>query len=217
MKKTDILQAATSKVEVDFRANYVYGNIYLADLIDCYQTQLLSHSQKAGIYKHSHKQNVNSLSKIMIKYRRHMQSGMSAEFYEAIGVFLDNLHEHLEDNIKILFYSVKRQVDKHISDSDLSYVVCDLAMINIMSDFELKRTHRYAQAIETASGTFMQAIYDAKIIAIHNTSKKMIAGMITGGLGSLLNDEIQRAFDTFAYNLNTFKMDFSTIKTTQSA
>ena len=105
--------------------------------MDVYITQLRSHAEKAGIMKREIKKRINLFPVYVQRYRNSLRTTMSDDLYEYItDNVLDEMHDEFENSLKVLFYSTKRQVDRVISNSNLSSAIADLTMIYLIASLE---------------------------------------------------------------------------------
>ena len=143
MKPTQIIQQATESLSEEIRMNYVYGNMFLADVIDNYICELKKAITEVGLYKLENKKLIRNMEINITLYRDKIRRLMGEYAYRYTPYMLDRFNDEFERHIKTLFYSVKRELDKTVPA--LSVPLSHLTMIYMISSLEISRTTQYAE------------------------------------------------------------------------
>lgn len=205
MKPAEIIKHATDNLADGIRENYVFGNIFLYDVISAHITDLKSKMSLSGILHHENKKQVANLEKSINTgfYRIRQQMGESAYAYSP--VFLEKFEDEFSNKLKVLFYTIKREYDR-IKQSK-SDILAHLSMIYLLSGFEIERTTWYAEKVQESAGVVMKAIYDQSIVSIRNISGQLLRNIPDKSHYSMKSEEIKAAFEAFERELNECKIE----------
>lgn len=209
IKSSEIVAKATEKIPEEIRLNYTYGNVYLLDEMDVYITQLRSHAEKAGIMKREIKKRINLFPVYVQRYRNSLRTTMSDDLYEYItDNVLDEMHDEFENSLKVLFYSTKRQVDRVISNSNLSSAIADLTMIYLIASLERERDVWYCNKVNEMSDIPMFPIHDPHVAAIRQCTMCLLKALLPNDVSFMKSKEMMDAFKIFKKEINTSKIEF---------
>lgn len=205
MKPTQIIQQATESLSEDVRMNYVYGNMYLADIIDNYVVELKNAISEAGLCRMENKKLIRNMETNITLYRDKIRRLMGEYAYRYTPYMLDRFNDEFERHIKTLFYSVKRELDKTVPA--LSVPLSHLTMIYMISSLEISRTTQYAEEVQKASGVKMDPVYDQCIVAIRNISNQLLCKLSDFSCESMNHREISMAYEIFSRELKECKIE----------
>ena len=205
MKPTQIIQKATESLSEEIRMNYVYGNMFLADVIDNYICDLKKSVTAAGIYRLENKKLIRNMENNITLYRDKIRRLMGEYAYRYTPYMLDRFNDEFERHIKTLFYSVKRELDKTVPA--LSVPLSHLTMIYMISSLEISRTTQYAEEVQKASGVKMDPVYDQCIVAIRNISNQLLCKLSDFSCESMNHREISMAYEIFSRELRECKIE----------
>ncbi len=205
MKPTQIIQQATESLSEDVRMNYVYGNMYLADIIDNYVVELKNAISEAGLCRMENKKLIRNMETNITLYRDKIRRLMGEYAYRYTPYMLDRFNDEFERHIKTLFYSVKRELDKTVPA--LSVPLSHLTMIYMISSLEISRTTQYAEEVQKASGVKMDPVYDQCIVAIRNISNQLLCKLSDFSCESMNHREISMAYEIFSRELRECKIE----------
>lgn len=205
MKPIQIIQQATESLSEDVRMNYVYGNMYLADIIDNYVVELKNAISEAGLCRMENKKLIRNMETNITLYRDKIRRLMGEYAYRYTPYMLDRFNDEFERHIKTLFYSVKRELDKTVPA--LSVPLSHLTMIYMISSLEISRTTQYAEEVQKASGVKMDPVYDQCIVAIRNISNQLLCKLSDFSCESMNHREISMAYDIFSRELRECKIE----------
>lgn len=205
MKPTQIIQQATESLSEDVRMNYVYGNMYLADIIDNYVVELKNAISEAGLCRMENKKLIRNMETNITLYRDKIRRLMGEYAYRYTPYMLDRFNDEFERHIKTLFYSVKRELDKTVPA--LSVPLSHLTMIYMISSLEIRRTTQYAEEVQKASGVKMDPVYDQCIVAIRNISNQLLCKLSDFPCDNVNHKEISMAYEIFSRELRECKIE----------
>lgn len=205
MKPTQIIQQATESLSEEIRMNYVYGNMFLADVIDNYICELKKAITEVGLYKLENKKLIRNIETNITLYRDKIRRLMGEYAYRYTPYMLDRFNDEFERHIKTLFYSVKRELDKTVPA--LSIPLSHLTMIYMISSLEISRTTQYAEEVQKASGVKMDPVYDQCIVAIRNISNQLLCKLSDFSCDNVNHKEISMAYDIFSWELRECKIE----------
>lgn len=205
MKPTQIIQQATESLSEEIRMNYVYGNMFLADVIDNYICELKKAITEVGLYKLENKKLIRNMEINITLYRDKIRRLMGEYAYRYTPYMLDRFNDEFERHIKTLFYSVKRELDKTVLA--LSIPLSHLTMIYMISSLEISRTTQYAEEVQKASGVKMDPVYDQCIVAIRNISNQLLCKLSDFSCDNVNHKEISMAFEILSKELRECKIE----------
>lgn len=205
MKPTQIIQQATESLSEEIRMNYVYGNMFLADVIDNYICELKKAITEVGLYKLENKKLIRNIETNITLYRDKIRRLMGEYAYRYTPYMLDRFNDEFERHIKTLFYSVKRELDKTVPA--LSIPLSHLTMIYMISSLEISRTTQYAEEVQKASGVKMDPVYDQCIVAIRNISNQLLCKLSDFSCDNVNHKEISMAFEILSKELRECKIE----------
>lgn len=205
MKPTQIIQQATESLSEDIRMNYVYGNMYLVDIIDNYVVELKNAISEAGLFRMENKKLIRNMGTNITLYRGKIRWLMGEYAYRHTPYMLDRFNDEFERHIKTLFYSVKREWDKTVPA--LSVPLSHLTMIYMISSLEIRRTTQYAEEVQKASGVKMDPVYDQCIVAIRSVSNQLLCKLSDFSCESMNHREISMAYEIFSRELRECKIE----------
>lgn len=205
MKPTQIIQQATESLSEEIRMNYVYGNMFLADVIDNYICELKKAITEVGLYKLENKKLIRNMEINITLYRDKIRRLMGEYAYRYTPYMLDRFNDEFERHIKTLFYSVKRELDKTVPA--LSVPLSHLTMIYMISSLEISRTTQYAEEVQKASGGKMDPVYDQCIVAIRNISNQLLCKLSDFSCDNVNHKEISMAFEILSKELRECKIE----------
>ncbi len=205
MKPSEIIKHATDNLADGVRENYVFGNIFLYDVIRTHIADLKSKMHLSGILHHENKKQVANLEKSINTgfYRIRQQMGEKA--YAYTPDFLERFEDEFSQKLKVLYYTTKREYDR--LKQPLSDILAHLSMIYLLSGFEIERTTWYAGEMQKAVKVKMKAVYDQSIISIQNISGQLIKRLPSKNAEPMKSEEIKMAFETFEKELNQCKIE----------
>lgn len=209
MKSKEIIQQATDNLSDGVRENYVYGNIFLYDVIRTHITDLKSCMIKHDIFCLDNKRQYNNLEKSINTAFERIRKQMGEEAYNYSPVFLEKFEDEFGNKLKVLFYSIKREYDR--LKQPKSDIITHLSMIYLLSGFEIARTTWYAGEVQKQSQFKMNAVYDQCIVSIRNISGQLIKRLPNKNDVNMNPKEIQMAFAAFERELNECKIEFCKI------
>lgn len=206
MKPAEIIKQATDNLPDGLRENYVFGNIFLYDVISTHITDLKSKMRQSGILHHSNKQQAGNLEKAINAGFSRIREQMGKEAYDHSPVILERFEDEFSGKLKVLFYTIKREYDR--IKQPLSEILAHLSMIYLLSKFEIERTKWYAGKVQECAGIEMKAVYDQCIVSIRNISGLMIQKIQSQNQIPMKAEEIKMAFAAFEKELNECKVEF---------
>ena len=207
MKSKQIIKQATEKLATGIRENYVFGNIFLYDVIGFHITDLKGEMRKSSILRFDNKKQVGNLEKCIEVGFGNIRKQMGEEAYKYSPVFLDKFEDEFGNKLKVLFYTIKREYDR--LKQPKSKILSHLTMIYLISGFEISRTKWYAGEVQKAAGVIMQAVYDQSIVSIRNISGQLIKNLPDKNTELMKSEEIKMAFEVFEKELNECKVEFA--------
>ncbi|MCM1031583.1 MAG: hypothetical protein NC410_09125 [Oscillibacter sp.] len=205
MKPSEIIQRAVDKLPDGVRENYVFGKIFLYDVIGSHITELKSAMKNRGILRFENKMLVNAIEKNINAGFSMIRRQMGEKAYAYTPDFLERFEDEFSQKLKVLFYTTKREYDR--LKQPLSDILAHLSMIYLLSGFEIERTTWYAEEIQKVAGVKMQAVYDANITSIQNISSQLIKRLPCKNAEPMKSDEIKMAFEAFERELNQCKIE----------
>lgn len=206
MKTSEIIKNATDNLDDGIRMDYVYGNLFLYDVISNHIADLRSSMNRHGILRFENKQQMKNLEKSIDTAFKKIRKQMGEEAYNYSPTFLERFEDEFGNKLKVLFYSIKREYDR--LKQPLSEVLAHLTMIHLISKFELARTTWYAGEVGKAAGISMQPIYDLCIVSIRNISGHLIKNLPNKNETPMKSGEIMMAFEAFERELNECRIEF---------
>lgn len=206
MKPSEIIQHATDNLADGVRENYVFGNMFLYDVIRTHITDLKSKMQQSGILQHENKQQAGNLEKAINAGFSRIREQMGEEAYNYSPVILEKFEDEFSGKLKVLFYTIKREYDR--MKQPLSEILAHLSMIYLLSKFEIERKTWYAGKVQEQAQVKMKAVYDQNIVSIRNISGLMIKKIQERNHIPMKSEEIIMAFEAFEKELNECKVEF---------
>lgn len=204
MKPTQIIKEATDAISEDIRTNYVYGNMFLADVIGNYVADIKSGCISLGIFHQKNKMDICNMVSNVSLYWSKVRSLMGEYAYRHTPYMLEHFDEEFGKHLKVLFYSVKRELDK--VKPHMSYVLANITMVYMLSSLEINRTQEYAKRVQEASNIGMNAVYDQCIVSVRNISVQLMKRLADMDVSSMNPKEISMAFSIFSKELNDCKI-----------
>lgn len=205
MKPSEIIQRAVDNLPDGVRENYVFGNIFLYDVIRSHITDLKSAMKRRGVLRFENKMYVNSLEKSINAGFSIIRQQMGEKAYSYTPDFLERFEEEFSEKLKVLYYTTKREYDR--LKQPLSDIIAHLSMIYLLSGFEIERTAWYAGELQKAAKVPMQAVYDQNIISIQRIAGLLLQRLPSKNAEPMKSSEIKMAFEAFERELNNCKIE----------
>lgn len=205
MKSSEIIKQATDNLDDGIRSNYIFGNIFLYDVISTHITELKSKMKRSGILQHENKKQVSILQKSIDAGFSKIREQMGEKAYSYTPIFLEKFEDEFSNKLKVLFYTIKREYDR--IKQPLSDIIAHLSMIYLLAGFEIERTTWYAGKLQEQSRVKMNAVYDQSIVSIRNISGHLLQKVPEKNRYPMKAGEIKAAFEVFEKELNECKIE----------
>ena len=198
---------AISVLDLDDRMKYIYSGLIVADTIDGYILELINDTKRSNLYRQGFKGSLNEMKRRIDKYKSIMyDSGCITEQAKLeLTSNLDILDDEFGNDIKILFHSIKRYVQKFIDNPDHVTCIARASIINVLSGYSIMNDEKVSRIM---SKVMMRDVCldDVNIKAINFESKKFTGyfASIYGEVDIDLNncDEIFTAFSIIDKKMN---------------
>ena len=186
-------------IDIDDRMRFVYSGLIMADTIDGYLVELELDTKRCGLYKQSFKASLNEMKRSIERYKSIMYKSVciTDSAREELVNNLDTLDDELNNDMRILFHSIKRYVQKFVSDTDHATCIARCSLIDILSSYSIMNDQKMSRIL--SNFTFRDlSLEDKNIKAISFQSRKYIGAFASlyGNVDIDLNDceEIYMAF-----------------------
>lgn len=190
---------AISVMGLDNRKKYIYSGLVVADTIDGYILELINDTKRSNLYRQGFKGALNEMKRRIDKYKSIMYDFVcvTESSKRELTSNLDILDDEFGNDIKILFHSIKRYVQKFIDNPDHVTCIARASIINVLSGYSIMNDEKVSRIM---SKVMMRDVCldDVNIKAINFESKKF-TGFFASIYGEvdmdLINhDEIFTAF-----------------------
>lgn len=198
---------AISVLDLDDRMKYIYSGLIVADTIDGYILELINDTKRCDLYRQGFKRSLNEMKRRIDKYKSIMYDSVCITEQAKLELTsnLDILDDEFGNDIKILFHSIKRYVQKFIDNPDHVTCIARASIINVLSGYSIMNDEKVSRIM---SKVMMRDICldDVNIKAINFESKKFTGyfASIYGEVDIDLNncDEIFTAFSIIDKKMN---------------
>lgn len=198
---------AISVLDLDDRMKYIYSGLIVADTIDGYILELINDTKKSNLYRQGFKRSLNEMKRRIDKYKSIMYDSVciTESSKRELTSNLDILDDEFGNDIKILFHSIKRYVQKFIDNPDHVTCIARASIINVLSGYSIMNDEKVSRIM---SKVMMRDVCldDVNIKAINFESKKFTGyfASIYGEVDIDLNncDEIFTAFSIIDKKMN---------------
>lgn len=198
---------AISVLDLDDRMKYIYSGLIVADTIDGYILELINDTKRSNLYRQGFKRSLNEMKRRIDKYKSIMYDSVCITEQAKLELTsnLDTLDDEFGNDIKILFHSIKRYVQKFIDNQDHVTCIARASIINVLSGYSIMNDEKVSRIM---SKVMMRDVCldDVNIKAINFESKKFtgLFASIYGEVDIDLNncDEIFTAFSIIDKKMN---------------
>ncbi len=198
---------AISVLDLDDRMKYIYSGLIVADTIDGYILELINDTKRSNLYRQGFKGSLNEMKRRIDKYKSIMYDSVCITEPAKLELTsnLDTLDDEFGNDIKILFHSIKRYVQKFIDNPDHVTCIARASIINVLSGYSIMNDEKVSRIM---SKVMMRDVCldDVNIKAINFESKKFTGyfASIYGEVDIDLNncDEIFTAFSIIDKKMN---------------
>lgn len=198
---------AISVMGLDNRKKYIYSGLIVADTIDGSILELINDTKRSNLYRQGFKRSLNEMKRRIDKYKSIMYDSVciTESSKRELTSNLDTLDDEFGNDIKILFHSIKRYVQKFIDNPDHVTCIARASIINVLSGYSIMNDEKVSRIM---SKVMMRDICldDVNIKAINLESKKFTGffASIYGEVDIDLNncDEIFTAFSIIDKKMN---------------
>lgn len=198
---------AISVLDLDDRMKYIYSGLIVADTIDGYILELINDTKRSNLYRQGFKGSLNEMKRRIDKYKSIMYDSVciTESSKRELTSNLDILDDEFGNDIKILFHSIKRYVQKFIDNQDHVTCIARASIINVLSGYSIMNDEKVSRIM---SKVMMRDVCldDVNIKAINFESKKFTGyfASIYGEVDIDLNncDEIFTAFSIIDKKMN---------------
>lgn len=198
---------AISVLDLDDRMKYIYSGLIVADTIDGYILELINDTKRSNLYRQGFKRSLNEMKRRIDKYKSIMYDSVCITEQAKLELTsnLDTLDDEFGNDIKILFHSIKRYVQKFIDNPDHVTCIARASIINVLSGYSIMNDKKVSRIM---SKVMMRDVCldDVNIKAINFESKKFTGyfASIYGEVDIDLNncDEIFTAFSIIDKKMN---------------
>lgn len=198
---------AISVMGLDNRKKYIYSGLIVADTIDGYILELINDTKRCDLYRQGFKGSLNEMNRRIDKYKSIMYDSVciTESSKRELTSNLDTLDDEFGNDIKILFHSIKRYVQKFIDNPDHVTCIARASIINVLSGYSIMNDEKVSRIM---SKVMMRDVCldDVNIKAINFESKKFTGyfASIYGEVDIDLNncDEIFTAFSIIDKKMN---------------
>lgn len=198
---------AISVMGLDNRKKYIYSGLIVADTIDGYILELINDTKRCDLYRQGFKGSLNEMNRRIDKYKSIMYDSVciTESSKRELTSNLDTLDDEFGNDIKILFHSIKRYVQKFIDNPDHVTCIARASIINVLSGYSIMNDEKVSRIM---SKVMMRDVCldDVNIKAINFESKKFtgLFASIYGEVDIDLNncDEIFTAFSIIDKKMN---------------
>lgn len=198
---------AISAMGLDNRKKYIYSGLIVADTIDGYILELINDTKRSNLYRQGFKGSLNEMKRRIDKYKSIMYDSVciTESSKRELTSNLDTLDDEFGNDIKILFHSIKRYVQKFIDNPDHVTCIARASIINVLSGYSIMNDEKVSRIM---SKVMMRDVCldDVNIKAINFESKKFtgLFASIYGEVDIDLNncDEIFTAFSIIDKKMN---------------
>lgn len=198
---------AISVLDLDDRMKYIYSGLIVADTIDGYILELINDTKRCDLYRQGFKRSLNEMKRRIDKYKSIMYDSVciTESAKRELTSNLDILDDEFGNDIKILFHSIKRYVQKFIDNQDHVTCIARASIINVLSGYSIMNDEKVSRIM---SKVMMRDVCldDVNIKAINFESKKFTGyfASIYGEVDIDLNncEEIFTAFSIIDKKMN---------------
>lgn len=198
---------AISVLDLDDRMKYIYSGLIVADTIDGYILELINDTKRSNLYRQGFKGSLNEMKRRIDKYKSIMYDSVciTESSKRELTSNLDALDDEFGNDIKILFHSIKRYVQKFIDNPDHVTCIARASIINVLSGYSIMNDKKVSRIM---SKVMMRDVCldDVNIKAINFESKKFTGyfASIYGEVDIDLNncEEIFTAFSIIDKKMN---------------
>lgn len=198
---------AISAMGLDNRKKYIYSGLIVADTIDGYILELINDTKRSNLYRQGFKGSLNEMKRRIDKYKSIMYDSVciTESSKRELTSNLDTLDDEFGNDIKILFHSIKRYVQKFIDNPDHVTCIARASIINVLSGYSIMNDEKVSRIM---SKVMMRDVCldDVNIKAINFESKKFTGyfASIYGEVDIDLNncDEIFTSFSIIDKKMN---------------
>lgn len=198
---------AISVMGLDNRKKYIYSGLIVADTIDGYILELINDTKRCDLYRQGFKGSLNEMNRRIDKYKSIMYDSVciTESSKRELTSNLDTLDDEFGNDIKILFHSIKRYVQKFIDNPDHVTCIARASIINVLSGYSIMNDEKVSRIM---SKVMMRDVCldDVNIKAINFESKKFTGffASIYGEVDIDLNncEEIFTAFSIIDKKMN---------------
>lgn len=198
---------AISVMGLDNRKKYIYSGLIVADTIDGYILELINDTKRCNLYRQGFKGSLNEMKRRIDKYKSIMYDSVciTESSKRELTSNLDILDDEFVNDIKILFHSIKRYVQKFIDNPDHVTCIARASIINVLSGYSIMNDEKVSRIM---SKVMMRDVCldDVNIKAINLESKKFtdFFASIYGEVDIDLNncEEIFTAFSIIDKKMN---------------
>lgn len=198
---------AISVLDLDDRMKYIYSGLIVADTIDGYILELINDTKRSNLYRQGFKGSLNEMKRRIDKYKSIMYDSVciTESSKRELTSNLDTLDDEFGNDIKILFHSIKRYVQKFIDNQDHVTCIARASIINVLSGYSIMNDEKVSRIM---SKVMMHDVCldDVNIKAINFESKKFTGffASIYGEVDIDLNncEEIFTAFSIIDKKMN---------------
>lgn len=177
---------------------YVVGNLYITDIVWEYVRKTRPLAIRAGLLKREIKKYVNIMEVQMNQFgiqARKMYGGGNMDGFA--DTFDEMSEEKWGRHLQVMYYSVKRVVDRVEKDSDKSATVAHLSVVYMLTGMHLERTYEMMQLVANRSGRTLAPCYSGAMVAVHNAAMHCLEILIPMDICKVNNSEMCDAYRIF--------------------
>ena len=198
---------AISVLDIDDRVKYIYSGLIVADTIDGYILELINDTKRCDLFRQGFKRSLNEMKRCIERYKSIMYKSVciTESAKRELTSNLDTLDDEFGNDIKILFHSIKRYVQKFVCNPDHATCIARVSIINVLSGYSIMNDEKVSRIM---SKVMMRDVCldDVNIKAINIESKKFTGyfASIYGEVDIDLNNcnEIFTAFSIIDKKMN---------------
>ena len=194
-------------LDYDDRMKYIYSGLAIADTIDGLVLELINDTENAGLFRQGFKGALNEMRKRIESYKVIMfrSSYFNDNLRQELSDNLDKLDDSFNHDMKILFHSIKRYVEKFIGNTDHATCIARASVIELLSQYSIINDTRVSNAMSNVTGRNIH-LEDYNIKGVNFQSRKYIGHFASmhGEMDINLNDcdEVYTAFDIINKKMN---------------
>lgn len=177
---------------------YVIGNLYITDIVWEYVRKVCPLAEAAGVLRREVKKYVNIMEVQMSRYSQQARKMYGGDNMDGFADTFDEMSEEKWGrHLQVMYYSVKRVVDRVVKDSEKSATVAHLSVVYMLTGMHLERTYEMMQLVANRSGRTLAPCYSGAMVAVHNAAMHCLEILMPEELGKESNSEMRDAYHIF--------------------